>query len=110
VIKYSICSIFILRLKMFIVNIEYTAPLDVIDQHLLAHRDFLETYYKKGVLLASGPKNPRIEGGILIALGNDRALIEAMTKEDPFFQAGVAHYSITEFTAVKHRSEIQHLL
>ncbi len=86
---------------MFIIDLEYKAPLEEIDAHLAAHRDFLESYYQKGLLLASGPKNPRT-GGIIIALGNDLSVIEAMIQADPFFEKKLAHYSITEFFPVKH--------
>lgn len=94
---------------MFIVDIEYIASIEDIDRYLLEHRAFLETCYQKGLLLASGPKNPRM-GGILIALGEDRLAVEAMTKQDPFFQHHLARYTITEFSVVKCRQEIKHLI
>jgi len=51
---------------MFIVNIKYTQPLPKIDEHLIAHRDFLRRYYATGQLIMSGPKVPR-DGGVLVA-------------------------------------------
>ncbi len=94
---------------MFIIDLEYTGSLEEIDQHLLAHRDFLESQYQKGLLLASGPKNPRT-GGIIIALGNDRTQVESLIENDPFHQLNLARYTLTEFSAVKHRAEIKELL
>lgn len=94
---------------MFIVDITYMASLDLIDEHLQAHRDFLETQYQKGVLLASGPKNPRT-GGIIIALHAHRNELDEMLQQDPFFKAGLAHYEITEFSPVKYCTEIKNLI
>lgn len=93
---------------MFIIDIEYSVSLEEIDANLVSHREFLELNYKKGLLLASGPKNPR-KGGIIIALGSNREVVEAMIKEDPFFQKDLARYTITEFSPVKHRAEIANL-
>lgn len=94
---------------MFIINVEYIASLEEIEKHLQAHRDFLELHYQKGLLLASGPQNPRT-GGIIIALGQDRSVIEIMIKEDPFAKAHVARYTITEFSPVKYQQEIKDLI
>lgn len=94
---------------MFIIDLEYNASLEEIDAHLAAHRDFLESYYKKGLLLASGPKTPRT-GGVIVALGSDRNTVETMIKADPFFQNELARYTITEFSPVKHCSEITNLI
>lgn len=94
---------------MFIINVKYTGTIEAIDQHLIAHRDFLESNYQKGLLLASGPQNPRT-GGIIIALGNDRQAVETMIQHDPFFTEKLAEYAITEFTPVKYRAEIKNLV
>ena len=93
---------------MFIIDVDYEASLEKIDAHLAEHRDFLESYYQKGLLLASGPKNPRT-GGVIIALGSNREAVEAMITQDPFFRQNLARYTIKEFFPVKHRTEIAHL-
>ncbi len=84
---------------MLVIDIVYTKSLEQIDQYLLAHRAFLQRYYDLGILIASGPKNPRT-GGIIIALGTQEK-IEKILQEDPFYQQGLASYKITEFQAVK---------
>jgi uncharacterized protein YciI len=81
---------------MFIVSLTYTAPLERIDAHLAAHRVFLAAQYARGVFLMSGPKLPR-EGGVIVARAGSRAELEAVLREDPFQQAGVASYEIIEF-------------
>lgn len=94
---------------MFIIDLEYTGSMEEIDAHLVAHRNFLDLNYQKGLLLASGPKNPRV-GGVILALGSNRKLIEDMIEMDPFFQKDLARYTITEFNPVKHRAEIGNLI
>jgi uncharacterized protein YciI len=81
---------------MFIVSLTYTAPLAQVDAQLAAHRDFLAKQYARGVFLMSGRKVPR-DGGIIIARADSRAAVEDLVRQDPFHQAGVARYDITEF-------------
>ncbi|MCS0584587.1 YciI family protein [Massilia pinisoli] len=81
---------------MFIVTLTYTAPLERIDGYLPAHRAWLETLYARGLLLMSGRKEPR-DGGILIAHAASRAELDAVLRDDPFAQAGLATYAVTEF-------------
>lgn len=81
---------------MFIVSLSYTAPLDEVDAHLAAHRDFLAAHYAAGTFLMSGRKVPR-DGGIIVADAPSRAALEAVLGEDPFARANLARYEITEF-------------
>jgi uncharacterized protein YciI len=81
---------------MFIVTLTYTAPLERIDAYLEAHRAWLGEQYARGLFLMSGRKEPR-DGGIIIAHAADRAELEAVLRDDPFAQAGLATYAITEF-------------
>ena len=81
---------------MFVVSLTYTAPLEQIDAHLAAHREFLAAHYAAGSFLMSGPKLPR-DGGIIVAALPSRAALEAVLSEDPFQRAGLARYEITEF-------------
>lgn len=94
---------------MFIVMLNYKAPLSEVDKYLQAHREFLDYHYKQGLLLASGPLKPRT-GGVLIALTDDRESLEEMLKQDPFYMAEISDYQIFEFTPVKHRDEIKELI
>lgn len=41
--------------NLFVLLVTYTAPLERIDSVLAQHRNFLQTGYDKGFLLASGP-------------------------------------------------------
>lgn len=94
---------------MYVINVNYKVDIDIIDQHLIAHRDYLDEYYKKGLLLCSGPKEPR-NGGIIIALMADKNQVEAFIHNDPFYINGVAEYAPIEFCPVKWHDAIKALI
>ena len=85
---------------MFVLELTYTAPLDAVDAVLPAHVAWLDEQYERGVFLASGRKEPR-DGGVIIAVAEDRARIEEIAAGDPFVTAGVCAYRVTEFAATK---------
>ncbi|WP_328903652.1 MULTISPECIES: YciI family protein [unclassified Streptomyces] len=85
---------------MFVLELSYTAPLDRVDATLDAHVAWLDQQYEAGVFIASGRKNPR-DGGVILAVGDDRAAIERLASSDPFVVEGVCAYRITEFIATK---------
>ncbi|MDO4640265.1 MAG: YciI family protein [Neisseria sp.] len=90
---------------MFIIDIHYTAELSEIERHLAAHRDYLDHYYAQGAFLFSGRKEPR-EGGVIIARAANRMEIEKIVSEDPFYQANIGEYRITEFIPTKTAKEL----
>ncbi|MGW1407813.1 YciI family protein [Streptomyces sp. NPDC002403] len=85
---------------MFVLELTYTAPVERVDALLQDHVAWLDTQYAAGVFIASGRKNPR-DGGVILAVGDDRERIERITAEDPFTTQGVCAYRITEFIATK---------
>jgi uncharacterized protein YciI len=90
---------------MFVVTISYTAPLEQIDELVVAHREWLDRGYAAGVLLASGAQVPRV-GGILLARAGSTAELEAVLAEDPFAKAGVATHQVVRFTPTKTAPEL----
>jgi uncharacterized protein YciI len=83
---------------MFVIELIYKADLKQIDAHMTAHVRFLKKYYADGTFLVSGRKIPR-DGGIIIAAGRSRQEIEALIREDPFHEHGLAEFRIIEFRA-----------
>lgn len=69
----------------------------MIDQHLDAHVAYLKRQYAAGNFIASGRKVPRT-GGVILASVASRAKLTSILAEDPFRKAGLAEYSVTEFT------------
>lgn len=91
---------------MFVIELIYKADLAEIDAHMTAHVAFLKKYYASGNFLVSGRKIPR-DGGIILAVGESRAQIEAIVKEDPFIVRRLADFRIIEFRASQRASDIQ---
>ena len=91
---------------MFVIELVYKVDLKQIDAHMSAHVRFLKKYYASGNFLVSGRKIPR-DGGIILALGNDRAEIESIVGEDPFYKHGLAEFRIIEFRASQKAADIQ---
>jgi uncharacterized protein YciI len=85
---------------MFVLELIYTAPLAAVDALLPAHVAWLDEHFEKGVFLAAGRKNPR-DGGIILAVVEDRAQAEELVAGDPFSTGGVCTYRVIEFEATK---------
>jgi uncharacterized protein YciI len=89
-------------MKHFLVEIEYTAPLEIIDVIVGEHRKFLQTGYDQGWLLMSGPKIPKT-GGIVIAQAPSMQEIQAFFFNDPYHLHQAATYNFVEFNPVMHQ-------
>jgi len=91
---------------MFVIELIYKVPLAAIDASMSAHVKFLRKYYASGNFLISGRKIPR-DGGIIVAVGTDRAAIEAIARQDPFVTLGLADVRVIEFRASQRAKDIQ---
>ena len=81
---------------MFVISLNYKCSLEEVDKLLGAHVAYLKQAYAQGSFIASGRKVPRT-GGVILSNVKSRSELEAILAEDPFSQAGVADYDITEF-------------
>ena len=90
---------------MFVIELNYTAELTAIDARMKAHMAFLRKHYAAGTFLVSGRKIPR-DGGIILAVADERATVEAIVKQDPFVAEGLAVYRIIEFRASQRADDI----
>jgi uncharacterized protein YciI len=94
---------------MFIISLTYKKPLSEVDAHIPAHRTFLDEGYKNNVFIASGPKVPRT-GGLIISRLQNRADVEELIKQDPFYQNDIADYEVIEFIPSKYHSDFEGLI
>ncbi len=94
---------------MFIVIITFTKPLEIVDQYVQQHRNYLDECYAKNYLVVSGPQNPRT-GGILISALSDRKIIDQIIAEDPYFIHKIAEYQVIEFNPVKYHSNFKQFI
>lgn len=82
---------------MYIALLNYVRPLEEVDALIPAHRDYLERHYAAGVFVASGRREPRT-GGVILIREHPRAMVIEILEQDPFFLAGVSRYELLEFT------------
>jgi uncharacterized protein YciI len=94
---------------MFVVELIYKADLTAIDAQMRAHMAFLKKHYAAGTFVVSGRKIPR-DGGIIIAVAETRAEIEAIVNEDPFVKLGLADFRLIEFRASQRADDIGALI
>ncbi|WP_262063862.1 YciI family protein [Streptomyces sp. STR69] len=94
---------------MFIVILDYTAPLEEIDRHLEAHNAWLEENYTAGHFLASGRQDPRT-GGLVLARAADREALGRILALDPFGIAEVATHTVIDWRPSRASAEAQWLL
>jgi uncharacterized protein YciI len=94
---------------MFVVDLNYIAPLERIDAIMGDHMKFLRKYYKLNTFIASGRKVPRT-GGIILVLAKSKDEVEKIINEDPFVINKLAEYSITEFRTSQVHPDLKDLL
>lgn len=80
---------------MYIVSLTYVKPIEMVEQYLPEHVEFLKRQYEQGLFLVSGRKVPRT-GGLMIIRQMDRQLLDSILAQDPFYRQGIAEYQITE--------------
>ena len=90
---------------MFVIELTYKVDLSEIDAHMAPHVAFLKRHYAAGHFLVSGRKIPR-DGGIILALGQSRADVEALMQQDPFVKLGLADVRIIEFRASQRADDL----
>lgn len=81
---------------MFAIILDYTAPIDQIDNLLDEHVAWLDTHYRDGVFLASGRREPRT-GGVILATDMPIERAQALADSDPFARHGVAIHTLVRF-------------
>lgn len=82
--------------------IRYLRPLDEVLLHVEAHRAYLRSLEAAGVLLASGPLEPRTGGALLLRLPESEpfASLERIRDGDPFTRLGIAAYELLPWKPV----------
>jgi uncharacterized protein YciI len=76
--------------------LRYRRPLEEVTTVVDAHRAYLREWKARGVLLASGPFEPRHGGALLLRIPDDAPanLLDQLRDGDPFTQRGMAQYEI----------------
>ena len=95
--------------NLFIVIVRYIVDSSEIDAHLENHIKFLDSNYKNGTFIASGPQVPKT-GGIIIAKSDSRLSLETILNNDPFAVSHLGEYQIYEFIPMFHTPEFKIML
>ena len=79
-----------------LILVRYRRPLAEVETLTEAHRAYLDTLRAQGILLASGPLDPRFGGALLVRVQDENPLadLDALRDGDPFFKAGLANYEL----------------
>lgn len=94
---------------MIIVTLTYKKPLTEVDKFLSPHIEFLDKFYSQRKFLASGRRENRV-GGVIIILSNDIDEAKEIIKLDPFYQNDIASYEFLKFEPSKSAEEIKNLI
>ncbi|HEX6765751.1 MAG TPA: YciI family protein [Polyangiaceae bacterium] len=95
--------------SLFVIELVYRADLAAIDAAMAPHMAYLKKYYDAGHFVVSGRKVPR-EGGVILAVGENRERIEAIAREDPFHARGLADFRVVEFRPSQRADDLEGLL
>lgn len=96
-------------LNLFVCLVRYTKSLEEVSQKVEEHRAYLRKGYESGILLASGPKNPK-DGGIIIGKFASKNEALKFAESDPYVRHDVAEYEILEFEPVLHSDILTNFL
>ena len=96
--------------------IRYRRPLEEVLSIVEQHRSYLRELKDEGVLIASGPMDPR-NGGILLLnvdedgdRGDAQARLDRVRDEDPYVTFGMAQYELIPWAVNIGREELDELV
>lgn len=91
---------------MIVVTLTYKKSLTEVDAVLKDHIAFLDQYYVQKKFLASGRRENRV-GGVILVLTDSVEEAQDIMKNDPFFLHDVADYDFMWFEPSKSLEEIK---
>jgi len=88
--------------------IRYRRPIEEVLVHYEAHRAYLQGLKAKGVLVASGPLEPRYGGALLLRVPDDavETTLDAVRDGDPYWKAGVGQYELLPWNVRTGRADL----
>ena len=91
--------------------LRYRRPIDEVVAMIGPHRAYLRQLEAQGVLLASGPFDPRFGGALLLRVPDDGVLaaLDRIRDGDPFTVAGIAQYELLPWLPVIGKERLDRL-
>ena len=91
---------------MYIVLIDYTAPVEEVDYYLADHAKWLDRHFRSGEFLTAGRRTPH-SGCVIITRPMPRVKLEAILASDPFRLRRLARHEVVEFGATRTAPELR---
>lgn len=76
---------------------QFRQPPEILQEHLVAHLEWLSELDKQGRVVASGAQEPLGAGGVTIFSAANRAEMDSILITDPFYVNGVSAHWLFEF-------------
>ncbi|HZE73910.1 MAG TPA: YciI family protein [Gemmatimonadales bacterium] len=91
--------------------LRYRRPLEEVLTVLDAHRAYLRGLKERGLLVASGPFEPRTGGALLLRVPDDKVqlTLDRIRDDDPYSRAGMAQYEVWPWDPVLGREGLDGL-
>lgn len=91
--------------------IRYRVSLEEVMKVIDEHRAYLGTLKERGLLLASGPFEPRFGGAVLLRVPDvdSQAALDAIRDGDPYIKKGIAQYEIWPWAPVIGKESLDRL-
>lgn len=84
-----------------LILIRYRRPIDEVAELTADHRAYLASLKEAGLLLASGPFDPRTGGALLLRVPDDDPdALDRIRDGDPFHQRGIANHELIRWVPV----------
>ena len=91
--------------------IRYRCPVEDVLQHHAAHRQYLQELKKQGLLVCSGPLEPRFGGAALLRVPDDQmpGILDTIRDNDPYVKARVAQYEVMAWNVATGREDLDRI-
>jgi uncharacterized protein YciI len=76
--------------------IRYRRPVEEVVKHHPAHREYLQELKRQGLLVCSGPLDPRFGGAAVFRVPDDQLpdILDTIRDNDPYVKNRVAQYEV----------------
>jgi uncharacterized protein YciI len=88
--------------------IRYRRPVEEVVKHHPAHREYLQGLKKQGLLVCSGPLEPRFGGALLLRVPDEQVpdILDTIRDNDPYTRARVAQYELLAWNVATGKEDL----